>query len=246
VPPKLSLNVDHVATVREARKIDQPDPVLAAGMAELAGVDGITIHVRGDRRHIQERDLEILRKTVKTKLNVEMAATQEMIRIACDVLPDIVTLVPERPEEITTEGGLNVPHHRDVIRNAAGLFREHGIELSLFVDPDFDQIKAARDVGAQVIEINTGRYCEAKNAADREREYRLILDSIRLATKLRLEVAAGHGLNVKNVGPIAAIPEVRELNIGHSIIARAIFVGIERAVREMIEAMQKATPLELT
>ena len=132
MPPKLSLNVDHVATVREARKIDQPDPVLAAGMAELAGVDGITIHVRGDRRHIQERDLEILRKTVKTKLNVEMAATQEMIRIACDVLPDIVTLVPERPEEITTEGGLNVPHHRDVIRNAAGLFREHGIELSLF------------------------------------------------------------------------------------------------------------------
>ena len=243
--PKLSLNVDHVATVREARKIDQPDPVLAAGLAELAGVDGITIHLRGDRRHIQERDLEILRKTVKTKLNVEMAATQEMIRIACEVRPDIVTLVPERPEEVTTEGGLNVVHHKDAIRSAANLFGEHEIELSLFVDPDLDQIKAAREVGAQVIEINTGRYCEAKGRTEREREYQLIVDTIRYAAKLRLEVAAGHGLNVKNVGPIAAIPEVRELNIGHSIIARAIFVGLDRAVREMIDAMQKALPLEL-
>ena len=245
MPPRLSLNVDHVATVREARKIDQPDPVLAAGLAELAGVDGITLHLRGDRRHIQERDLEILRKTIKTKLNVEMAATQEMIRIACEVRPDIVTLVPERPEEVTTEGGLNVLHHKDAIRNAAALFGEHEIELSLFVDPDLDQIKAAREVGAQVVEINTGRYCEAKAPAEREKEYSLIVDTIRFATKLRLAVAAGHGLNVKNVGPIAAIPEVRELNIGHSIIARAIFVGLERAVREMIEAMQKAQPLEL-
>ena len=175
-----------------------------------------------------------------------MAATQEMIRIACEVRPDIVTLVPERPEEVTTEGGLNVVHHKDAIRSAANLLGEHEIELSLFVDPDLDQIKAAREVGAQVIEINTGRYCEAKAQTEREREYQLIVDTIRYAAKLRLEVAAGHDLNVKNVGPIAAIPEVRELNIGHSIIARAIFVGLERAVREMIEAMQKALPLELT
>ncbi len=245
MPPKLSLNVDHVATVREARKIDQPDPVLAAGLAELAGVDGITMHLRGDRRHMQERDLEILRKTVKTKLNVEMAPTQEMIRIACEVRPDIVTLVPERPEEITTEGGLNVLHHKDAIRNAATLFGEHEIELSLFVDPDLDQIKAAREVGARVVEINTGRYCEAKGATEREREFRLIVDSARFAAKLRLDVAAGHGLDYKNVGPIAAISEVRELNIGHSIIGRAIFVGIDQAVREMMEALQKAPVLGL-
>jgi len=243
LPPKLSVNVDHVATIREARKIDQPDPVLAAGMAELAGADGITVHLRGDRRHIQDRDLEILRKTVKTRLNVEMATTQEMIRIACEVRPDIVTLVPERPEEVTTEGGLSVVHHKEAIRNAANLLAEHEIELSLFIDPDLDHVKVARDVGAKVVEINTGRYCEASKAADVEKEYRFILDAVRLAQKLRMEVAAGHGLDYKNTGPIAAIPEIRELNIGHAIIGRAVLVGLDQAVREMIAVIAEAAPL---
>lgn len=244
MPVKLSVNVDHVATVREARKIDVPDPVLAAGLAELAGADGITVHLRGDRRHIQDRDLEILRRTVKTHLNVEMAVSQEMLRIACEVRPDMVTLVPERPEEVTTEGGLNILHNKDGIRGAANLFEEHEIELSVFIDPDLDQVKAAREVGAKVIEINTGRYCEAKKSADREREFQAVVDAARMAGKLRLGVAAGHGLDYKNVGPIAAIPEIRELNIGHAIIARALFVGLDQAVREMIDAMNGVRPFE--
>ncbi len=237
-PIKLSVNVDHVATLREARKIDQPDPVLAAGLAELAGADGVTIHLRGDRRHIKERDLEILRQTVKTHLNVEMSATQEMLRIAGEMRPDMVTLVPERPDEVTTEGGLNLLHARDAVRGAAALLAEHEIAMSVFIDPDLAQVKAAYEANARVIEINTGRYCEAKKPEDVEREYALILDAVHMAAKLRLAVAAGHGLDLKNVGPIAAIPEIRELNIGQSIIARAIFVGLERAVREMIEAMK--------
>lgn len=237
MPIKLSVNVDHVATVREARKADQPDPVLAAGIAELAGADGITIHLRGDRRHIKERDFELIRKTVKTHLNVEMASTQEMMRIACEIRPDMVTLVPERPDEITTEGGLNLLHMRDSVKSSAALLTEHDIEVSVFIDPDLDQVKAARDVGAKVIEINTGRYCEAKKQTDREREYRAIIDAARLAAKLRLAVAAGHGLDYKNVQPIAALLEVRELNIGHSIIARSIFVGLDQAIREMIDAI---------
>ncbi len=236
-PIKLSVNVDHVATLREARKIDQPDPVLAAGLAELAGADGVTIHLRGDRRHIKERDLEVLRRTVKTHLNVEMAATQDMLRIACELRPDMVTLVPERPDEVTTEGGLNLLHAKDVVRNAAALLAEHEIEMSVFIDPDLSQVKAAAEANAKTIEINTGRYCEAKKTEDLEREYQSILDAARMAAKLRMAVAAGHGLDLKNVGPIAAVGEIRELNIGQSIIARAVFVGIERAVREMIEAM---------
>ncbi|MDP8225416.1 MAG: pyridoxine 5'-phosphate synthase [Candidatus Lernaella stagnicola] len=239
MPVKLSVNVDHVATVREARKIDQPDPVAAAAMAELAGADGITIHLRGDRRHIQERDLELLRKTVKTKLNVEMATTQEMTRIACEVRPDIVTFVPERPDEITTEGGLNLLHAREAVKSAAAVLAEHDIIVSVFIDPDLDQIKVAREVGAKVVEINTGRYCDARKREDREREYRQIVDVVRLAAKLRLDVAAGHGLDYKNVQPIAAILEIRELNIGHTIIGRAIYVGLDQAVREMIAAIRE-------
>jgi pyridoxine 5-phosphate synthase len=240
VSVKLSVNVDHVATIREARRIDQPDPVFAASLAELAGADGITIHLRGDRRHIQERDLELMRKTVKTHLNVEMSSTQEMMRIACEVRPDMVTLVPERPDEVTTEGGLNLLHGKDAIKSATNLLTEHGIEVSVFIDPDLDQVKAARDIGAKLIEIHTGRYCEAKKTTDREREYGLIVDAARMASKLRLGVAAGHGLDLKNVKPIAAIEEVRELNIGHSIIGRAILVGLDQAVREMIAAIAEA------
>jgi len=240
MPPKLSLNVDHVATVREARQTDSPDPVFAAALAELAGAEGITAHLRGDRRHIRDRDLELLRKTVKTSLNLEIANTQEMVRLACDLRPNIVTLVPARPEELTTEGGLNLLHNRDAIRNTATLFAERDIELSVFIDPDLAQVKAAREVGAQVVEINTGRYCEAKAEKDVEREYQLILDAVRLADKLRLAVAAGHGLNYRNVIPIAAIREIRELNIGHAVIARAVLVGIERAVRDLLAVMKDA------
>jgi pyridoxine 5-phosphate synthase len=241
----LSVNVDHVATVREARKINQPDPVTAAHLAELAGADGITIHLRGDRRHIQDRDLKLMRQTVKTKLNLEMAVNQEIIRLALEYVPDIITLVPERQEEVTTEGGLNVVNNKEAISNTISLFSEREIEVSLFVDPDIDQIKAAHEIGANVIEINTGRYADAPRAKDIEREYRQILDAVKFATKLRLEIAAGHGLDYKNVGAIAAIPGVRELNIGHSIIGRSIYVGMDRAVREMIEAMFRAEMMEV-
>lgn len=241
----LSVNVDHVATVREARKISQPDPVTAAHLAELAGADGITIHLRSDRRHIQDRDVKLMRQTVKTRLNLEMAVNQEIIRIALEVVPDIVTLVPERPEEVTTEGGLNVSANREAIVNAISLFSEREIEISLFVDPDIDQIKAAHEVGANLIEINTGRYADAPRRKDVEREYRQILDAVKFATKLRLEIAAGHGLDYKNVGAVAAIPGIRELNIGHAIIGRAIYVGFDRAVREMIDAMARAEMMEV-
>jgi pyridoxine 5-phosphate synthase len=234
-----------VATIREARKISQPDPVTAAHMAELAGADGITIHLRGDRRHIQDRDLKIMRKTVKTKLNLEMSVNQEIIRVALENAPDIVTLVPERPEEVTTEGGLNVAGHTESIANTISVFHEREIEVSLFIDPDIDQIKAAHNIGATLIEINTGRYADAPRQKDRDREYRLILDAVKYASKLRMEVAAGHGLDYKNVGAISAIPGVRELNIGHGIIARSIFTGIDQAVREMIAAMATGEMMDI-
>lgn len=241
----LSVNVDHVATVREARKTNQPDPVTAAHFAELAGADGITIHLRADRRHIQERDLKLIRQTIKTRLNLEMAINQEIIRIALEHSPDIVTLVPERPEEVTTEGGLNVASYKDSVASTLSLFREREIEVSLFIDPDLDQIKVAHEVGASVVELNTGRYAEAPRSMDREREYRLLLDAVKFATKLRLNIAAGHGLDYKNVGPVAAIPGIRELNIGHAIISRSIYTGIERAIREMQEAMDHGRMLEV-
>lgn len=241
----LSVNVDHVATVREARKISQPDPVHAALIAELAGAHGITIHLRADRRHIQERDLKLCRQLIKTKLNLEMALNQEIIRIALEQVPDIVTLVPEKPDEITTEGGLNVLQHKSAIANNISMFEEREIEVSLFVDPDLDQIKAAHEVGAKVIEINTGRYADAPRKKDREQQYRIILDAVKMATKLRLQIAAGHGLDYQNVGAIAAIPGVRELNIGHAVISRSIFVGIDQAVRELLDAMAEGVMMEV-
>jgi pyridoxine 5-phosphate synthase len=241
----LSVNVDHVATLREARKVAYPDPVAAAYMAELAGARGITIHLRADRRHIQDRDLKLMRQTVRSRLNLEMAINQEIIRLALDQSPDTVTLVPERPEEVTTEGGLDVVHHKESVENTISLFEEREIEVSLFVDPDMDQIKASHDVGAKTVEINTSRYVDAPRAKDRLQEYAHVLDAVRLATKLRMTVAAGHGLDLQNVGPIAAIPGIRELNIGHSIISHAVFVGIERAVREMLTTMEKGEMLEI-
>lgn len=240
--PRLGVNVDHVATLRQARRAAYPDPVAAAVLAELAGADQITIHLREDRRHIQDRDLQVLRRTVTTRLNLEMAVAQEMVRIAHEVKPDMVTLVPERREELTTEGGLDVVSGRDGVRKAVKTLRDADIEVSLFIDPDLDQVKAAHRAEAQAVELHTGRYCDARLAADRRRELNRILDASKTAAKLGLKVAAGHGLNYRNVLPIVAISEIEELNIGHAIVAHAVLVGLERAVREMKELLRQGRP----
>ncbi len=236
---RLGVNIDHVATVREARKIDIPDPVYAAVLAELAGADGITVHLRGDRRHIKERDVELLSKFVKTRLNIEMATTTEMFEIACKVKPYSVTLVPEKKEEVTTEGGLDVILHQSVLKTLIPEYKSHNIKVSIFVDPDNEQIKRCIKLNADIIEINTGKYAETDDQRERELELEKIKNAARFAAKSGLKVAAGHGLNYRNVKPIAQIPEIEELNIGHAIIARAIFVGLEKAVREMKELIKK-------
>jgi pyridoxine 5-phosphate synthase len=237
--PRLGVNVDHVATLRQARRASYPDPVAAAMLAELAGADQITIHLREDRRHIQDRDLQVMRRTVATRLNLEMAATQEMVKIAYEVRPDACTLVPERREELTTEGGLDVVSGRDAVRRVVKTLRDAEIQVSLFVDPDLDQVKAAHRVEAEVIEIHTGRYCDARLAGDRRRELARIVDAAKAAVKLGLRVAAGHGLNYQNVLPVAAIREIEEFNIGHSIVARALLVGMGQAVREMKDLLEQ-------
>jgi pyridoxine 5-phosphate synthase len=234
---RLGVNVDHVATLRQARRTTYPDPVTAAAMAELAGAGQITIHLREDRRHIQDRDLRILRETVQTLLNLEMAATAEMVKIAYEHKPDVVTLVPERREELTTEGGLDVAGQRDVIARIIKNLKDGEIAVSLFIDPDLDQVRASHKVNADRIELHTGRYCEARNDKERARELARIVDAAKSAAKLGMGVAAGHGLNYDNVRPIARIAEIDELNIGHAIVARAVLVGFERAVREMLELM---------
>jgi pyridoxine 5-phosphate synthase len=237
--PRLGVNVDHVATLRQARRAAYPDPVAAALLAELAGADQITIHLREDRRHIQDRDLQVMRRTVTTRLNLEMAATAEMVKIAYELRPDEVTLVPERREELTTEGGLDVVRGREAISRIVKTLRDADVLVSLFVDPDPDQVKAAVRVEAQAVEIHTGRYCDARLAADRRRELARVVDAAKAASKLGLQVAAGHGLHYRNVQPIVAIREIEELNIGHSIVARAVLVGMERAVREMKELLRR-------
>ena len=237
---KLGLNVDHIATVRQARGGIEPDPVTAAAMGELAGAEGITIHLREDRRHIQDRDLEILRRTVKTKLNLEMAATQEMVRIALKVKPEQVTLVPEKRQELTTEGGLDVIVHAKLISDAVKRLRDGGIVVSLFVDPNQEQIKAANKSGADAIEIHTGSYAEAIGWPAQERELEAIDTAIKLAHKVGLIVNAGHGLNYVNIKALAAIGGIQEYNIGHSIIARAMLVGLDRAVKDMVELIKYA------
>jgi pyridoxine 5-phosphate synthase len=242
MPARLGVNVDHVATLRQSRRTQYPDPVAAAVIAELAGADQITIHLREDRRHIQERDLQIMRRTVSTRLNLEMAATQEMVKIAYEMKPDIVTLVPERREELTTEGGLDVIAGREAVRKAVKTLRDADIKVSLFIDPDLDQVKAAHRAEAQVVEFHTGRYCDARLAADRRRELSRLIDACKAAAKLGLGVAAGHGLSYQNVIPVASIPEIEELNIGHAIVSHAVLVGFERAVREMKELLEKARP----
>ena len=240
MPARLGVNVDHVATLRQSRRTTYPDPVQAAMLAELAGADQITIHLREDRRHIQERDLQILRKTVQTRLNLEMAATQEMVKIAYEAKPDECTLVPERREELTTEGGLDVVANRDNVRKVVKTLKDAEVVASLFIDPDIDQVKAAHRVEADVVEIHTGRYCDARLAHDRRRELARVVDAAKAAAKLGLKVAAGHGLNYQNVLPVAAIAEIEEFNIGHAIIGHAILVGMERAVREMKELLARA------
>lgn len=235
---RLGVNVDHVATLRQARRTPYPDPVTAAALAELAGAGQITIHLREDRRHIQERDLRILRETVQTLLNLEMAATQEMVKIAYEHKPDVVTLVPERREELTTEGGLDVAGQREPLAKIIKNLKDGEIPVSLFIDPDLDQVRAAHKVNADRLELHTGRYCEARNERERERELGRIVDAAKAAARLGMSVAAGHGLNYDNVLPIARIEEIDELNIGHSIVGRAVLVGFERAVREMLELMR--------
>lgn len=207
-------------------------------MAELAGAGQITIHLREDRRHIQDRDLKVLRATVQTLLNLEMAATQEMVKVAYEHKPDMVTLVPERREELTTEGGLDVNSQRDTISKVAKNLKDGDITVSLFIDPDLDQVKAAHRVGAARIELHTGRFCEARTEKDRQREFSRIVDAAKTAGKLGLGCAAGHGLNYDNVRPIAKLAELDELNIGHAIVARAVLVGFDRAVREMVELLR--------
>jgi pyridoxine 5-phosphate synthase len=235
---RLGVNIDHVATVRQARRVPDPDPVLAAMLAELGGAHGITVHLRSDRRHIQDRDVEILRHTVKTRLNVEMASTQEMVKIALTVKPDQVTLVPERREELTTEGGLDVVLNSVQLKPTVRMLEEGGIRVSLFVDPDLEQVKESHKVDAKAVEINTAAYADARDARSREAALRRVVDAARFGRKLGLDVHAGHGLTYQNVAAIAAISEMSELNIGHNIVARAVLVGMERAVREMLEAMR--------
>jgi pyridoxine 5-phosphate synthase len=230
---KLGVNIDHVATIRQARGGVEPDPVHAAVLAELAGADGITIHLREDRRHIQDRDLRLLRETVKTPLNLEMAAADEIIAIALGVHPEMATLVPERREELTTEGGLDVKGNRSKVAEAVRRLKDGGIFVSLFIDPDLEQVKESSKAGADAVEIHTGRYADARTYEASVREKEKIFEACKLAHKLRLVVNAGHGLNYQNVRSIAAIKEIYELNIGHSIISRAVLVGLERAVREM-------------
>ncbi|MDT4954520.1 MAG: pyridoxine 5-phosphate synthase [Acidobacteriota bacterium] len=243
---RLNVNIDHVATVRQARRAPEPSVVAAAMMCEQAGADGITTHLRSDRRHIQDNDLHALRQSVATYLNVEMAATEEMVKIALEVLPDAVTLVAENPNEITTEGGLDVRANLSIVRAAVHRLREGGIISSLFIDPDPQQIEAAREVGAQQVELCTSEYALATlgaRAAHNEgamraaHELRRLREAATLAMQYGMRVAAGHGLTYRNVGAVARIEEITEFNIGHNIISRAIFTGLERAVLEMRAAI---------
>ena len=237
---RLGVNVDYIATIRQSRRTRYPDPVEAAMVAERAGADQITVHLREDRRHIQERDVGILRKTVRTVLNLEMAATQEMVKLALEYRPDTVTLVPERRQELTTEGGLDVAAQRENLKGSIRLLQDADIRVSAFIDPDLEQIRASHKLEVQAVEIHTGRFAEAPSPQARREELRRIVDASKMGKKLGLEVAAGHGLDYANVKSIGRIPEIVELNIGHSIVARAMIDGMDRAVRDMLELMREA------
>ena len=236
----LQVNIDHVATVRQARGAVEPDPVMAAALVELAGASGITIHLREDRRHITDRDLELLRQVVRTRLNLEMAATREMVAIACRVAPEQVTLVPERRQELTTEGGLDVIASESKVRDAVSELKEHGRIVSLFIDPSLEQIEAAHNVGAHAIELHTGRYADAGSPALAGQELDQLRSALEQARELGLVVHAGHGLNYQNTAPVAALAGIEDLNIGHSIVSRAVLVGLDRAVRDMLKMITEA------
>ena len=231
--PALGVNIDHVATVRQARLTFEPDPVWAAVLAELGGADGITLHLREDRRHIQDHDLYTMKKTVQVKLNLEMAAEEEMTGIALEVRPDQVSLVPEKREELTTEGGLDVVANLERVEQCVHQLQQAGIEVSLFIDPDVEQIAAAKQVGVHAVELHTGRYADATSADEQQKEYDVIVKASEFTVAQGLKLHMGHGLTYRNVSKIAAIPDVCELNIGHSIVSRAVLVGMEQAVREM-------------
>ncbi len=231
---KLGVNVDHVATIRQARGIDEPDPVYAAMIAEEAGASCITIHLREDRRHIQDRDLYILKKIVKTKLNLEMGLFEDVIKVAMDVLPHNITIVPERRQELTTEGGLDVVKYFDDVKKYVEEFKSKGITVSLFIDPDDDQIKASKETGAQFVELHTGKYADAKTEEEEKAELDRLIKASETVLNVGLGLNAGHGLNYRNVVPVARINGMNELNIGHSIVARAVFVGFKEAVKEMV------------
>ena len=234
----LGVNIDHVATVRQARRDVEPDPIAAAVICELAGAHGITIHLRGDRRHIQDRDLHLLREVVKAKLNLEMAATDEMIGIALEVGPDQITLVPEKREELTTEGGLDVASQVDNLTDAVARLDGGGIPVAMFIDADPDQIAASKQVGAAAIELHTGTYANCKSEVEQAAELEKLIEGGRQAVALGLRVHAGHGLTYRNILPMKRIPELYEVNIGHNIVARAILVGLDRAVRDMLELLK--------
>jgi len=230
---QLAVNVDHVATLREARGINYPDPVGAAVAAETAGADGIVVHLREDRRHIKERDVRLLRKIVQSKLILEMASTNEMLGIALDIKPDCVTLVPEKREELTTEGGLDLITHQDHIREAVTTLKNAGIAVCIFIDPDLDQIKIAHKIDADMIEIHTGAFCDAVTKLQKQREFLRIVDAAKIGTKLKLEVNAGHGISYNTIKAFKGLTEISEFSIGHSIVSRAILTGMEQAVRDM-------------
>lgn len=235
---RLTVNIDHVATLREARGGVEPDPVTAAQICELAGAEGIVCHLREDRRHINDRDLRLLRETVKTKLDLEMAATDEIVKIAIETLPELATLVPEKRQELTTEGGLDVRGHKHHLRDAIRELQKHEIAVSLFVDPIPDQIETARDIGADKIEIHTGEFANARNEYEQLERLEVVRKAAELASKVGLGVNAGHGLNYVNIKLIRQIPQIEEVSIGHALVSRAVFVGLERAVREMVDLVK--------
>ncbi|OGR20253.1 MAG: pyridoxine 5'-phosphate synthase [Desulfobacula sp. RIFOXYA12_FULL_46_16] len=230
---QLAVNVDHVATLREARGVNYPDPVGAAVAAETAGADGIVVHLREDRRHIKERDVRLLRKIVQSKLILEMASTNEMLGIALDIKPDTVTLVPEKREELTTEGGLDLITHQDHIRQAVTTLKNAGIAVCIFIDPDLDQIKIAHKIDADMIEIHTGAFCDAVTKLQKQKEFLRIVDAAKIGTKLKLEVNAGHGISYNTIKAFKGLTEISEFSIGHSIVSRAVLTGMEQAVRDM-------------
>ncbi|CAN5862283.1 pyridoxine 5'-phosphate synthase [soil metagenome] len=238
--PRLGVNIDHVATIRQARGGREPDPVWAAALAELAGADGITVHLREDRRHIQDRDVRLLRETLRTRLNLEAAIAPEIVAIALEIRPDQITFVPERREELTTEGGLDVHSQRDRVAEAVSRCLEAGLEVSLFIDPDRRQVEASAALGVSAVELHTGRYADAPSAKIRFQELALLADAGLATTAAGLALHAGHGLNYANVRPVAQLPNMAELNIGHSIVSRAVFVGLDRAIREMKQCFSQA------